>query len=161
YTFTFRILSFVRMLLENGFNVTEIYVDVFCPEDERNFIWIQEHFPEIVVSATNKPEMRFLHYGDEAAVSAEQANNVFDSIKEDDPINRSEVGRERCRILAVGQKAAYFAATDHFVNIAEGGGYYGYDGIRIIMDLMTEAFLEKKDRRELIQRKGYGCESCL
>ncbi len=134
YTFTFRVLSFVRMLLERGFNVTTIYADVFLPEEEADFRWIQENYPEIVVSATNKPEMRFLHYGDKS---------------------------ERCEILAVGQKAAYFAATDYFVNVAESGGYYGYDGIRQIMDLMVDAFLHSKDRRDIIQRKGYGCESCI
>ncbi|MCD8217304.1 MAG: nitrogenase [Clostridiales bacterium] len=130
YTFTFRILSFVRMLLENGFHVTEIYADAFLPEDEDNFRWIQEHYPDIIISATNRPMMRFLH------------------------------GAEK-KILAIGQKAAYFAGTDYFVNVAESGGFYGFDGIVQIMQLMEDAFYNKKDRRIVIQKKGYGCESCL
>ena len=131
YTFTFRILSFARMLLEYGFRVTEIYADVFLAEDRENFEWIRENCPDIEVSSTNRPAMRFSHHDSEQ------------------------------KILAVGQKAAYFSATDHFVNVAESGGYYGFDGIEQIMRLMEDAFLHEKDRRTVIQRKGYGCESCL
>ena len=131
YTFTFRILSFARMLLEYGFRVTEIFADAFLPEDEENFRWIQENYPEIVISATNRPRMRFLY------------------------------PHEERNVLAVGQKAAYFFGTDHFVNAAEGGGWYGYRGIRTVAGLMEEAFTEKKDRKALIQKKGYGCESCI
>ncbi len=131
YTFTFRILSFARMLLEHGFNVTEIYADSFMPEDRENFEWIRENHPEIMISATVRPSMRYVH------------------------------GADSAEILAVGQKAAYFAGTDHFVNVAESGGYYGYDGIVRVMGLMEDAFFNTKDRKDLIQRKGYGCESCL
>ncbi len=131
YTFTFRILSFTRMLLEHGFHVTEIYADAFLPEDEENFRWIQKNYPEIVISATSRPEMRFLYEHGEG------------------------------KTLAVGQKAAYFTGTDHFVNAAEGGGYYGFDGIIRIAGLLEDAFFHKKDRKALIQKKGYGCESCI
>lgn len=131
YTFTFRILSFTRMLLEHGFHVTEIYADVFLKEEEEDFRWIKENFPEIIVSATNRPKMRCL-------------------------------SREREeKILAIGQKAAYFAGTDYFVNVVEGGGLYGYEGIVQIAELMRDAFQNKKDRKQIIQRKGYGCESCI
>lgn len=139
YTFTFRILSFARMLLEYGFRVTEIYADAFASEDEENFRWIREHFPDMIISATNRPEMRFLYHGDDAG----------------------DGGTERPRVLAVGQKAAYFTRTDYFVNVAESGGYYGYDGIIRIADLMIDAWKNKKDRKSIIQKKGYGCESCL
>lgn len=131
YTFTFRILSFTRMLLEHGFHVTEIYADTFLPEESEDFLWIKAHHPDIMVIATNRPKMRFLK-------------------------------REREeRILAIGQKAAYFTGTDYFVNIVESGGLYGYDGIIQIARLMQDAYLNKKDRKTIIQRKGYGCESCI
>ncbi|MCD8325098.1 MAG: nitrogenase [Clostridiales bacterium] len=132
YTFTFRILNFARMLLEHGFHVTEIYADAFPAEDEADFAWIREQYPDIMIFPTNRPAMRF-----------------------------SASSKDCRKILAVGQKAAYFAATDHFVNVAESGGYYGYDGFVKIMELMEDAFSHKKDRRAVIQRKGYGCESCI
>ncbi|MCC8142443.1 MAG: nitrogenase component 1 [Lachnospiraceae bacterium] len=138
YTFTFRILSFARMLLEHGFRVTEVCTDAFLPEELENFTWIREHCPDIVISATTRPAMRFVH---------------------GDCSGQEETGKKT--ILALGQKAAYIAGTDHFVNVAESGGYYGYDGIAQIMGLMEDAFLHEKDRKTLIQQKGYGCISCL
>ncbi len=63
---------------------------------------------------------------------------------------------ESGKILAVGQKAAFYCRTDYFVNIVANGGYYGYSGIANIADQMSQAFSEPKDRREVIQHKGWG-----
>lgn len=131
YTFTFRILSFVRFLLERGFYVTEIYADAFLPEDRGNFLWIKEHAPWIEIISCARADRRFLE-------------------------KRSEE-----KVLAIGQKAAFFAGTDYFVNVVESGGLYGYDGMRQIGEQMKEAYLNRKDRKDIIQRKGYGCESCI
>ena len=131
YTFTFRPLSFAGMLLANGFHVTEIYADGFVPEEKEDFLFLQTHFPDLLIKPTNQPEMRFSHDSDGAP------------------------------LLAIGQKAAWFCGTDHFVNIAESGGLFGFRGITEIMRLMAEAFRETKNRKELIQKKGIGCESCL
>lgn len=131
YSFTFRTFSFCRFLLENGFHVTQIYGDGFLMEDEGNFRWIQENYPEIEILSCNRPKMRFVH-----AESQE-------------------------KVLAIGQKAAYFSGTDFFVNVAESGGFFGYDGICQIAELMEDAFLHEKDRRLVIQKKGYSCESCV
>ena len=64
-------------------------------------------------------------------------------------------------VLAIGQKAAYYFATNHFVNIVANGGYYGYAGIQKIAALMTEAYQTPKDRKEVLRHKGFGCQSCL
>lgn len=157
YTFTFRILSFARLLLSCGFCVTEIYADAFLPEDEKNFRWIREQYPDLVISSTNRPKMRFLHHGEAAEQKMEEAGEMAAA----DRADSEEWSNGACRILAIGQKAAYFSETDYFVNVAEGGGYYGFDGICQIAGLMEDAFLHKKDRKSIIQRKGYGCESCL
>ena len=63
--------------------------------------------------------------------------------------------------VAIGQKAAYFTGTKHFVNIVEGGGMYGFDGICRLCARIEEAFLTARDPRNYIQQKGLGCESCL
>ena len=131
FTFTFRILSFSRLLLEHGIRVREIYVDQFYPEEKEDFSWIRENHPEILVASCKRPERRVL--------SRHREENY----------------------LAVGQKAAYFTGTEHFVNVAEGGGFMGYGGIVEIAKLMREAYLEKKDCRVLIQKKGYGCLSLI
>lgn len=65
------------------------------------------------------------------------------------------------KVLAIGQKAAYYFATDNFVNIVANGGYYGFSGIAKIADLIVDAYQNEKDRRTVIQHKGIGCESCI
>ena len=65
--------------------------------------------------------------------------------------------RKEEQALALGQKAAYFSGSDHFVNMVEGGGLYGFDGVIRLAELMREAAREKKDARALIQIKGLGC----
>ena len=65
------------------------------------------------------------------------------------------------KILAIGQKAAWFTGSPYFVNMVQGGGLYGFDGIRRTAELMAEAFTEEKDTEDLVVRKGWGCESCI
>ena len=64
-------------------------------------------------------------------------------------------------VLAIGQKAAYFHQTEHFVNMVEGGGLYGYAGILGLCERIREAFLTRKDTKDLVIRKGLGCVSCI
>jgi nitrogenase molybdenum-iron protein alpha/beta subunit len=139
YTLTTRIFSFAKMLTDHGINVTAVCTDLVQPEDREAFEELKKTHPCMEILATNQPESRFF--------ASEHEKNA-DSEKEE-------------TVLAVGQKAAYFFATDHFVNIAEGGGFLGYDGIIRFTELMTDAFLNKKDRRKLIRAKGFGCESCI
>ena len=63
--------------------------------------------------------------------------------------------RNESDVLAIGQKAAWFTGTRHFVNLVEGAGLYGFDGIRRTAELMTEAWQEEKDPEDLIIRKGW------
>jgi hypothetical protein len=65
------------------------------------------------------------------------------------------------KVIAIGQKAAAFEETDHFVNVVEGGGMTGYEAITRTCRMIREAFLEKKEMRELVQVKGLGCEVCI
>ena len=69
----------------------------------------------------------------------------------------------RCegKVLAVGQKAAWFEGTEYFVNMIEGGGLYGYAGITEFIKLMEDAFVNAKDLRDIVPRKGLGCRSCI
>ena len=59
--------------------------------------------------------------------------------------------------LAIGQKAAYFTGTRHFVNLLEGGGYYGFAGIRALAEEIAAAAREEKDTEGIISVKGWGC----
>jgi hypothetical protein len=132
YTSTPRTLGLARLLLEHGFNVKKVYTDCFIDEEKADFNWLKENTPDLIISATVNAKMRF-------------ARNV--SQKE--------------KVLAIGQKAAYFSSTNNFVNMVAGGGMYGFNGIVRLAKMMTDAYLYKKDTKAVIRIKGLGCESCL
>lgn len=131
YTAVPRPLGLARLLLEHGFHVIRIYADSFVPEEQEDFEWIKAHAPWLMIYATIHVKMRVLP-------------REFDG-----------------KILAIGQKAAYFTGTPYFVNMVEGGGLYGFSGICRMAEMMTEAYLQEKDTEDLIIRKGLGCESCI
>jgi hypothetical protein len=45
--------------------------------------------------------------------------------------------------------------------VVEGGGMLGYEAVVRTLELMREAYSEKKNMRELVQVKGLGCEVCV
>lgn len=131
YLFHPRPLGLAKLLLTHGFKVESIYLDSISPEEKDVFFWLKENIPELKLISTIRPEMRV---------------------------------RTRCsenKILAIGQKAAWFTGSRNFVNMVQGGGLYGFDGIRWTAQLMIEAFEAEKDPEDLIVRKGWGCESCI
>ena len=69
------------------------------------------------------------------------------------------IDRQHEEYLAVGPKAAWFCGTEHFVNLVDFGGMWGYSGIRKLAGLMEDAYEHAKDTRDLVPRKGLGCES--
>lgn len=126
-----RPLGLARILLSHGFRVTEVYLDAVSGEETEAHSWLLENAPGLLISPTVAPDMR-------AA-----------------PRERVE------KTLAIGQKAAWFTGTPYFVNIVQGGGLWGFAGVRTMARLMKEAFLVEKDTRDIIPRKGLGCESCI
>lgn len=100
-------------------------------EDADAFLWLQKHQPKMMLYSPTNVNILHLH---------EQPHEPA---------------------LAIGQKAAYFFATDRFVNFVVNGGYYGFAGIKAIAELMLDAYRNPKDRRPLLRHKGYGCDSCL
>ena len=131
YLYHPRPLGLAKLLLEHGFHVTTVYLDSISPEEKPAFDWLKLHHPDLELRATIQTKMRVLPRGTDGTV------------------------------LAIGQKAAWFSGSRNFVNMVQGGGLWGFDGIRRTMELMTEAFLEEKDPEDLIVRKGWGCESCI
>ncbi len=122
-----------RVLLENGINVKRVFVDVISGEDEQAFGCLKENYPDIEVYPTVNASMRFF-------ANEQQNENEF---------------------VAIGQKAAYFCATDYFADLVCAKGIYGFDGIKRLAAMLIEAAAVPKDRRKVIQHKGMGCQSCL
>lgn len=142
YTYCPRPLSLARMLLDNGFNVTKVYVDGIPAADRPDFDYLQDHYPDLMLHPTVHAAMRF----------AASENSRY----------RDKSGdAEGCRVLAIGQKAAYFENTGHFVNVVEGGGMIGYKAITGTLGLMRDAYLHEKPMKDLVQVKGLGCEVCV
>lgn len=131
YLFHPRPLGFTKLLLTHGFQVQSVFLDSISPEEKEVFFWLKENYPELELISTVRPEMR---------VRTRQCTG---------------------KILAIGQKAAWFTGSRNFVNMVQGGGLWGFDGIRRTAQLMVEAFQEEKDPEDLIVRKGWGCESCI
>ena len=131
YMFHPRPLGLARLLISHGFAVKTVYLDAISLEEKEDFLWLQAHAPQLELAATIHVKMRVLPRGGEQDV------------------------------LAIGQKAAWFCRSSHFVNMVQGGGLYGFDGIRKLTELMIEAFREEKDTESLVVQKGWGCDCCL
>ena len=131
YLFHPRPLGLTELLLTHKFQVQSVFLDSISPEEKEVFFWLKENYPELKLISTIRPEMR---------VRTRQQSE---------------------KILAIGQKAAWFTGSRNFVNMVQGGGLWGFDGIRHTAQLMVEAFHEEKDPEDLIVRKGWGCESCI
>lgn len=131
YTYCTRPLGLAKMLLTHGFNVQRVYLDAVSGGDKDAFDYLKRKYPDLILSPTVHAGMRF----------AQTANSGAGS-----------------KVLALGQKAAYFENTNHFVNLVEGGGMMGYEAIYRTARLMREAFETEKDMKELVGIKGLGCE---
>ncbi|MBQ3392817.1 MAG: nitrogenase [Lachnospiraceae bacterium] len=136
-----RPLGWARLLLEHGFAVKTVYLDMIHPEEEKDFLFLQESFPDLYLHKTVHIGGRVLHGG---RLCREE--------------ERAAGGEE---VLAIGPKAAWYEDTPWFVNMVEYGGLWGYYGIRRMAQLMEEACLVKKDTKEIVQRKGLGCTCIL
>ena len=127
-----RPLSLVKMLFKYGFRVTRVYADAFVPEEKADFAWLAVHAPEIRIYPMTDSRMR-----------------------------KADRKPQGPGFVAIGQKAAYFTGTRHFVNLVENGGLYGFRGIRRLAELIMDAALHEKDTGKLIQIKALGCtENC-
>ena len=135
------ILELAELLTANDFHVERIYSDSFPKDEGECFERLKGVRPDIKVYPTIDPAMRFAA----GAAGGSAAGNSSDEGE----------------FLAIGQKAAYFTATTHFVDIVEGGGTWGYQAISRLAELMIDARENPKDTKKTISHKGWGCESCL
>ena len=131
YTFCPRPLGLAKLLLSAGMNVQRVYLDTVTGEERAAFEYLREHHPDLMLYPTVHAAMRF------------------------------HAPKESSDFLAVGQKAAHFTNTEHFVNVVEGGGMHGFQAVLETLALMRQAYQEKKPLRELIQIKGMGCGGCV
>ena len=129
YTATSRPFNLARYLVENGIDVSKVYLDAVASSDKEDFAWLKENRANTVLASPTNPAARFFHEDDH------QSKNV----------------------LAIGQKAAYYEGTSNFVNMVEGGNYQGFSGLLSLLKDMKDAILKEKNVSSIIQIKGWGC----
>ncbi|MCR4667112.1 MAG: hypothetical protein K5657_07440 [Desulfovibrio sp.] len=135
YTASPRPLGLARLLLESGFNLRVLYLDAIQEAEKEDFTWIAKHHGDILLVSTLAPENRL------AALRTENALL-------ENP-------------LAIGQKAAYMAETDFFLNLVGGGGLYDFRGIIRLAGDLLDAHKTPKNRRLILQMKGFGLPTPL
>jgi len=99
YTYCPRPLGLAKLLLTSGFNVDRVYLDAITGEEKGTFEYLKENHPDLQLFPTVHAAMRF------------------------------HSPKDQSHFLAIGQKAAHFVNTSHFVNVVEGGGMLGYQAI--------------------------------
>ena len=131
YTVAPRPLSIAKLLLDRGFKVERVYADAFTKEEESAFTYLKENYPELEIVAVSRYEMRYVKEGTSD------------------------------KYLAIGQKAAYFSNTRHFVNEILGSGHYGYEAIKALAQDMITAVNTLSDMENIVFVKGWGCEESV
>ncbi len=130
YTAHPRPLEMALLLLRHGIRVQRVYLDAILEDEREAFDALQSEFGELELVSTVLPDLVRLGRGDENGDT-----------------------------VAVGQKAAWYEQTEYFVNMIEGGGLWGYQGVRRLCDLIREAAMNPKDHKEIVPRKGLGWPS--
>ena len=133
-TATPRPVGLALLFKKYGFNVRRIYTDAFSPKEKAAFDELCKLDGSIEIFPLMDPTMLY------ASNEGDIANSEY---------------------LSIGQNCAYFCQTKKFVNIVEGGGMYGFDGIVNLCKLIEDAYNNPKDLKLTISHKGMACESCL
>lgn len=131
YTAVSRPLELAKLLITHGIRVEEIYADSFIEPERETFQWLQKEVPHMKLYATVQVKMGMLPH--------------------------TKALENGGRLLAIGQKAAYYTGTRYLVNMVEGSGFWGYDGIIRLAQWMRDAAKEEADVENIIQVKGWGC----
>ncbi|MBQ9065959.1 MAG: nitrogenase [Clostridia bacterium] len=128
-----RPLELAKLLISHGFYVTAVYADALSPEEEDAKHWLTENAPDVKLRAIVNFRSR---------------------------VNpRNEARLQDGRLIAIGQKAAYFTGTTHFVNLIYNSGLHGYEGIVKLCGQIRQAAEAESPVKEIIQIKAWGCEA--
>jgi hypothetical protein len=149
YTSTSRPLGLAKLLLSHHMNVVSVYADSFIPQEKESFDWLKAHAPDLEIYATIHPKMAIMP----ACTNGICAHSLYEDLVP------PPLPEQKHMTIAIGQKAAYFTNTTHFVNMIEGNGLWGYYGIISLMALIVDAYRNQKDTAKIIQVKGWGSKA--
>ncbi len=129
YSATPRPLGLAKLLIEHGFHVTVVYTDTLLDHEQEAFDWLKVNCPDLLIRASIDYRCRIMA--------------------------RDEGKKEK--VLAIGQKAAYYTGTPYFVNMVFNDGLYGFVGIRKLAMQLREALWYPKDTEQILSVKAKGC----
>ena len=122
-------------LLEScGFSVTCVYADACGPLDE---------------DAKSRWEALASEHGHDA-----ETLPMIDWRMRQMPYE--DASRENGNVLAIGQKAAYYGNTGHFVNLIYQSGLLGFRGVTKLCALLVDAAETVKDTEAVLSEKAIG-----
>ncbi|MEE1292669.1 MAG: nitrogenase component 1, partial [Acutalibacteraceae bacterium] len=122
-------------LLEScGFSVTCVYADACGPLDE-------------------DAKARWEALASEHGHDAETLPMIDWRMRSERPEDLFEPDMQ---VLAIGQKAAYYSGTDHFVNLIYQSGLLGFRGVTKLCALMADAAEHEKDTEAVLSEKAIG-----
>jgi len=126
---SYKTFGLARMLIENGFQLTDIFnrSDIYKdvpPFDSKDYAWVKENRPEIRIHSTCGTEM---------------IHNIGKCCKAD---------------VVIGFNAAYFSETECIVDIVGDERLFGYRGIEMVMESMEHAIRNPRDLKELMNDYG-------
>lgn len=122
-------------LLEScGFSVTCVYADACGPLDEDAKSRWEALASEHGHDATTLPMIDW-------RMRSERPEDLFEP---------------DMQVLAIGQKAAYYSGTDHFVNLIYQSGLLGFRGVTKLCALMADAAEHEKDTEAVLSEKAIG-----
>ncbi|MBQ6526707.1 MAG: hypothetical protein IJI32_08845 [Clostridia bacterium] len=129
-----RPFGLAALLESHGFTVTCVYADACGPLDEDAKAQWETLAAEHGHEATTLPmidwRMRQMPFGDGSG--------------------------EDGKFLAIGQKAAYYSNTGHFVNLIYQSGLLGFRGVTKLCALMRDAAENRKDTEAVLSEKAIG-----
>ncbi len=131
YAAVLRPFSLAALLVSFKINVIRIYCDDINPAEEDDIEYLKENAPNLEIYPTINYKCRVM--------------------------DRNLADKYNGKLLAIGQKAAYFTGTKHMVNIVENAGIHGFDGIKQMCEMMVEASETESDVKSIISVKGWGC----
>ena len=119
-----RPFSLAKALLEYGFNVTEISAQAAIAPDKEAFEYIKANYKNVKILQTQHHRAATMH---------------LDEVRE---------------ILAIGYEGAYLGNAGYVVDLVDDERMYGYYGVELLMQQMSEAVKEKTNLREMIEEYG-------
>lgn len=134
-----RPFGLAALLEAYGFRVTTVYADACGPLDE---------------DAKARWE----------ALAAEQGH-IAETLPMIDwrmrTVPREGVSEEGAPVLAIGQKAAYFSNTAHFVDLIFQSGLLGFRGVTELCERMQDAAENEKDTEAVLSEKAEGAAALV